>query len=135
MYKLFNIKASLVILYLIYCTYSLSAIALTSNCVKFPGITIGHEVTWTLIEGITFNSTTYQTNATGPNAPFPGVTAFSTAATNSSQPVGHYLFGWIPGNWQILGDAGQFAVIGIYPDFQIIFNPNPSGCIEDYVLP
>lgn len=113
-------------------TISISANALTSACIRYPGITIAHVVTWTFVEQLAYDITIYQSNFEGPNAPYPGITAVSQVTTDTPQPVGHWLGGWAPGLWQVLGDSNQFAIISTNP-LEIIVN-TPDGCIEDYML-
>ena len=110
-----------------------TAHAMNSYCLKYPGITITHEVFWTQYEQTTFYITMMQTHAWGPGAPN-GVTLFTNHPTTDTQPLVHSLVNWQPGQWGILGDAGQFAIISFDP-LRIISNPQPSACAEDYSLP
>ncbi|WP_288131598.1 hypothetical protein [Microbulbifer sp.] len=107
--------------------------ALVSSCQKTAG-TIAHLVTWDGFEKITFDVTGWLTNAEGPNAPTPGVSASSSVPTSTEDPVGHYLINWAPGPWEIIGDSFQFAIISTNP-VQVITNPFPGACGESFTLP
>ena len=113
--------------------FSKQASAISSYCLKYPGTTLTHEVFWSNFETMTFATTMMQSHAWGPNAP-DGVTAYTNHSTSESQPLVHALYNWAPGQWGILGDSNKFAIISYNP-VQIITNPNPGWCAEDYILP
>ena len=119
---------------LCFSTVSYQAAALTSYCLKYPGTTLTHEVLWTSYETMTFIQTMMQSHAWGPNAPG-GVTAYTAHTTTESQPLVHALYNWAPGQWGILGDSNQFALIESGGTMEVITNPNPGACAEDYALP
>lgn len=115
-------------------TVSNQAAALSSYCLKYPGTTLTHEVLWTSYETITYDHTMMQSHAWGPNAP-DGITEYTAHSTSESQPLVHSLYNWAPGQWSILGDSNQFSLIEYDETIQIITNPNPGACAEDYTLP
>lgn len=115
-------------------TLSNPVVALSSYCLKYPGTTLTHEVLWSNYETITFAHTMMQSHAWGPNAPS-GVTEYTAHSTSESQPLVHALYNWAPGQWSILGDSNQFALLEHNENIEIITNPDPGACAEDYALP
>jgi hypothetical protein len=128
--------ASLIVLItatIFFSTFSKQSAALSSYCLKYPGTTLTHEVFWTSYETMTFLQTMMQSHAWGPNAP-DGVTEYTAHTTTESQPLVHALYNWAPGQWSILGDSNQFALLESGGNMDVISNPNPGACAEDYTL-
>ncbi len=76
-----------------------------------------------------YNTTLVDSDASGPNGNAALTTAHNTAT--SPQPIGHYLNGWAPGEWGLLGESIQYNLV----NDNITFNPSLGQCGAVIILP